>query len=512
MGTCSSCFDAGFAARMVAVAGLALVCFVALPPARAQDGGACESGYEEQPAAGHWTGTYRLAYELVIPNMPGGIPVHVSWEGELSFDLGRTETDAIQYPPPSPPRRRPLGVKPPASSLPPSLFVDCCNEEQAAAILAAEQQREAANEAQVRALLQWYADNLPPQHLYVPPDSKAVIKGVAQVRNQTRFAGSTAGVTAMRFDSQGTAPVDYDIKGEETDPGVGFTEIELFGIVDLMDSSATATATGRGASVRTNATVDRDGIRGNTQLQGAGRTMSVDYSGANPTTPGEKTKFASLTIESRKCWELRGTVDESLLRQLYQANGVSIRGVESEWTATLDERDEAWEKQVDELAAEPIPAELTWEYIDSFARRGFALRGSARFMSDYKRCVLKKLEEKFVRINLAGLRVYVANFPKVDEGATCGVMRAALQRMLVTIRTLQLYGMADCPVLEQARKVVEHEVQLLVRQTLSRKYTMRDLECFIGVYRNGMLDFGDQAAAFGEALNAMVQAAANARQ
>jgi hypothetical protein len=495
----------------------ALACIVILPIARAQHSGGCEPpDHQEQPPAGHWTGSYRLSYEMVVPNMPPGIQFLVTWEGELSFDLGRAEgeDDPPAPPPPPPPRRRPLSVKPPTSSaLPPEMFVDCCNDEQAAAILAATQEREAANEAEVQRVLQWYADNLPPNHLYIQPGKNAIIQGTATSRMQTTFGGAMAGNVAMRGSGQGNAPVDYEIKGEETDPEVGFTEIELWGIPGLMDFSGSNMVTAPGGSGQASVTMDRGGMRGRTVgTDDRGHTATADYSGANPMTPGEKTKFAALKIESRECWELRGTVDESILKERHQTNGVGIRVIASEWSATLDERDEEWEKQVDQLAAEPIPAELTWEYIDNFKDRWFALRGIGRLvMSDYKRCILKKLEDKFIRINVAALQVYVDNFPKADENATCGVMRAALQRMLPIMQLLQLYGLGDCPLIERAWTTAEGEMQLLVQQILARKYTMRDLECFIGVYRNGFLDFGDQTQPMAEAIHAMEQAAANAR-
>jgi hypothetical protein len=59
--------------------------------------------------------------------------------------------------------------------------------------------------------------------------------------------------------------------------------------------------------------------------------------------------------------------------------------------------------------------------------------------------------------------------------------------------------------------VASKEMQELLKKVFSRKYTMSELHCFVGAYKSGLLDFGDQAAEFQAAMNAMEQAAADAR-
>src|SRR5690606_29020642 len=117
---------------------------------------------------------------------------------------------------------------------------------------------------------------------------------------------------------QGSAPVDYDLKGEETDPHVGFTEIELWGIPGLMNFTGTSMISGRGGSARADIAVNPGGMGGRGQGRDErGRTAEGSFTGASPLTPGEKTQLASLLIEARKCWMLSGKVDESILRERF---------------------------------------------------------------------------------------------------------------------------------------------------------------------------------------------------
>lgn len=485
----------------------------------------CEPSHQhEQPAAGHWTGAFKLAYQLDIPGLPPSMNITINWEGALDFELGRTEEDdsRTKPPPPLPQLRRPL--RPPGSTPPPPIgpsdraapgqFKN--NEEQIAAYWEAYNTREERNREQVEAILKWYAEHLPPSHLYVGPGENAKIKGTAKSNVQTPVRG-TIGDAKMSGAGRSTEPLHHELKGEERDPTAGFTEIEMLGEIGKNPFSFGGQITRPDARATVDAHVDQAGrMKGRATGTGGGKTVSRDFAkDLERPVAGGKQKVAGLLVDAEQshCWYMGGSLDPSVIREMVRGGGagVDIRIVTSEWSATLDERDEAFEKQVEALAAEPIPRELSWDYIDSFKSRWVALRGDSRLMSDYKRCVLKQLETKFVRINLAALQVYVNNFPKASENATCSVMHAALARILPIQRLLQLYGMGECPLVTKVNEVASKEMQELLKQTLARKHSLSDLECFIGAYKSGMLDFGDQAAAFEQALTEYMQAAADRR-
>src|SRR5207249_2332890 len=182
------------------------------------------------------------------------------------------------------------------------------------------------------------------------------------------------------------------------------------------------------------------------------------------------------------------------------------RVLSSEWTAELDEKDEEYERKVDALAGEPIPAELDWGYVDRFTKAWEQLRPKPA--TGYRRCVFHRLEQKFVRIDRAALRVFTKEFPRPDQGATCAVMRAAVERMMPFLRTLQLYG-GDCPEIEQANAAISQGFQSLAAAVLARPHTFADLECFYGALLAGML--GAQTEPMEAALqDAITAARANA--
>ena len=104
----------------------------------------------------------------------------------------------------------------------------------------------------------------------------------------------------------------------------------------------------------------------------------------------------------------------------------------------------------------------------------------------------------------AALKVLIKDFPTAAQGATCAVMRAAVGKMLPFLRLLQLYG-GDCPEIAEANAVMTQAFEGLAKAVLSRPHAFRDLECFYGALRAGML--GSQADAMEQAIQAAVDEA-----
>src|SRR5437773_10930095 len=92
-------------------------CACSLGGSRATRADGCGKEEKRPPSAGHWKGTFKATFEMAITGLPGSITTTTTWQGSLSFDLGRTELDDTPAPvPPLPPLRpplRPRGAKPP---------------------------------------------------------------------------------------------------------------------------------------------------------------------------------------------------------------------------------------------------------------------------------------------------------------------------------------------------------------------------------------------------------------
>jgi len=61
---------------------------------------------------------------------------------------------------------------------------------------------------------------------------------------------------------------------------------------------------------------------------------------------------------------MKGTVDTDIVKSLESA-GMQVQNIQSEWIATLQERDMEFENVVERFAQEPIPANLTWDYVNN---------------------------------------------------------------------------------------------------------------------------------------------------
>lgn len=472
--------------------------------------GNCGNDELKSPAAGHYKGTFRLVYDLILPNVPSTIHTTATWAGDLDFELGRHELDdnPPPAPPPPPPRRNPLRPpsKPPTGAWPsdrakPGQFKN--NEEQVAAYWAAEEKRIRNNEALAEKRLEEIKRKLPPAHLYVSKSDKPKIEGKTIGKIETRITGGVAGV---KVDSKGqsTDDLEFRVEGEERNPEEGFKDLSVKGPRSQIGYAFQVTAESKDGRAKHTGRVGPGGAySGHSTGEVKGRRGESDFSkpGSGSGDNAPLVQLARLFVENKsECATMEGKVDESDIRRMLKAGipGADIRVIESKWQAKLEERDEGLEKKVDALASQPIPDELTWEYIDSFAQSFAELRSEAQPMTDYKQCLFRQLETKFIQIQLAGIKTLTNNFPKAKDGATCVVMRAMMERILEHERVLQLYGAGACPEVQNAEAVANNELIELLKRVLSHHYTWDELKCFLPLDSAGKL--GDMEDPFQSAL------------
>jgi hypothetical protein len=224
-------------------------------------------------------------------------------------------------------------------------------------------------------------------------------------------------------------------------------------------------------------------------------------SGSTPAGQGEKIILTYLEIEETKCGFVSGHLDSTWIRELVRKGlpGYDMRVIENTWKAQRDDRDEALEKKVQELVDQPIPAQLSWGYLDEFTRKAGEIRKSAK-KDDYSRCVLKALEGKFVGIGRAFMKDLGKNFPNAELEPSCEVLRQAMLPLLEMQRSLELYGAGGCPESAEAWGNVEKQVQRTVGFLLQQKPGFLRLSCMKSLDTAGLM--GDASTAFNEALKA----------
>ncbi len=98
---------------------------------------------------------------------------------------------------------------------------------------------------------------------------------------------------------------------------------------------------------------------------------------------GGRRQLLRLELTERGCALMTGSLDTSEMERSFQAGGLSLEIVEAKWTATLDQRDVALEQAVARFVSAPVPAKITWEYLDAVTAEFNRLRGSDP--SDYVR-------------------------------------------------------------------------------------------------------------------------------
>lgn len=408
-------------------------------PAPGQDASCEPPKGGEPPAAGHWTGTFALTYELQVPSMPPTMRFGATWQGTLDFDLVRPpdrEDPPAPPPPPPLPRRSPL--RPPSAHMPSAPAPTPASNDRA------NPGQFASDDAQRAALIadwqkRWReADRTAARYgqILLHGDQTGRLVGTARGTLQMQGGGVFAPGLDANTSGAGTAR-DYRLEAEEDDPTTGLQEIRVLGRRGEDSFAAAYSVVGR-----------EGGGAGSARIQGSG---------------GGEEQLSALTLEETRCWLMRGTVDASLIRSMMRQSGagMDIRVTGAEWEATLEERDEAFEQRVRQLASQPVPAEMSWEVADRFAQQFQQLHSEAG-KDPYKRCVLMDAQRQGLRLTVAALRTLLRHAPRVEDGATAPVLDAWFQRALGLTRSLALSGMEDCSLVEQVQQKLVNDQALLV--------------------------------------------------
>jgi len=445
----------------------------------------CSEGTRPYLVAGEWKGTFKLVYEPIVPGMPKGIKTKVTWSGEMSFDVARPEKSDAP-PPEKPNRRRPLapplkeGEKPPVTQDPdraaPGQFKN--DDEQRAAVIAwyTEQGRKAEEAANERA--RRYGTQIP------PPGStadKPQVNGGGKGKIAMSLSGVPGPGTLANADLRQTDEVTFELSAVEENAEQGIKRLEVKG-----DS---------GASFTYNIAASGHGLHGSK----SGST--------NSQSSGKKIRITFFEIEDLQCGVVTGHLDSTMIRELTRKNlpGYDMRIIENTWTATYEDRDEALEHRVEDLVSRPLPAQLSWGYLDQFTSEAAEVRASVKNPTDYHRCVLKALEGKFVKICRAMIKELGKNFPNAEFEPSCELLRQAMAPIYQIQRSLELYGAGGCPEVVEAWQNVEKQVQRTVKFALQKNPGFTQLSCYNGLATAGLL--GDVAEQYDEALKAAEWAA-----
>ena len=480
--------------------------------ARAADSLSCDPPKrEEQPSAGQWKGTFKLTYGLLVPQLPPTMKVSVTWQGTLDLLVLRPPVgeDAPPPPTPRPPTRQPL--RPPSAYMPGAPASDAepsdrarpgqfaSDAEQRAAVIAEWERYWQEQEGIANAEAKRFGTAIQNGHT-------GEISGTARGGIQMQAGGSFAPGLTGSSSGGSTVPQQYDLKAAETDPAAGFGDIEIHGEPGSQGFTYDFAAAGAEGRAVEHAQIGHDGsLTGRTHAESERHVEEYDVATPGTGAPDvDPTLLAALTIEETKCWQMRGSVDASTIRAMMQrsAAGMDIDVKVSEWTATFDGRDEAFERRVQQLVAQPIPAEMTWEFVDQYGEGYKRLHADAA-SSDYKRCVLVEAQRQGIRITVAALQTLVRNLPRVRDGATGAVLAAWRLRTLPLLRTLSLSGIEDCAVAIDAEQKFYQEMRELLQRLLERgRYTLEDLKRFVPLSHAGQL--GDLELGFQGALNGLL--------
>ena len=161
-----------------------------------------------------------------------------------------------------------------------------------------------------------------------------------------------------------------------------------------------------------------------------------------------------LKLENQDCWLMKGTVDTTDIVKSVESGGMHVENIQSEWIATLEDRDMEFEKAVERFAQEPIPANLTWDYVNNATATYNQLVGDKA--SNYRSCVASKAADKMGRISELAMRTLLNSYPLGQPGATAAVVDASLQRIIALSRSMVFFGASeDCPLLKEAKEVAD---------------------------------------------------------
>ncbi len=328
------------------------------------------------------------------------------------------------------------------------------------------------------------------------------IRGTASAQMTFSMAGAVSGAN-LSGGANNQSEIIFEADGPPVDVG-DFSYIKLKhepGGLDLAANSTISSAdlvvTGRG-NISANGSANLD-ITGHTSSGSFEKSTTVNGV-ANSSGDGnhDKVTWFQLNIENKGCAIMSGKIDTTVLLQSLAGQGMTATVTEADWSATYIDRDVNFEKQVDELLAQPTPAHPTTNDVQELLNQVIELR---RNSDEYHLCVLAPLLKKLIRMDLALIRHEVAfvNWLPVDS---LSQVNQSLQEIMRDMRFLQLLGVEKCQIMEDLRKSVEKKFQQAVRAMLNRSHTNMELVSVEREVELGMVSLGDVTGAFENALTA----------
>jgi hypothetical protein len=449
-------------------------------PAAEGEAGGCPEGTGAYLAMGQWKGDFRLVFQPVFPGVPEGLNLKVTWSGEIGFAVHRPEKDDPP-PPPASNRRRPLAPPLKEGEKPPVVQDPASDRAAPGQFKTDEEQIEAAYawfREQARLEEEAAAKRAERYGIEIPPASGSV--------EQPQIEGGGRGKSEYTINGRPMPDVHVKSGGRTSDATIELRAVEEQGDRPLR---------------RIEVWGDRAQLAVSYDITAKGRGGSASTSGTSPKGSGGRVLLTYLEIENLQCGVVSGHIDATAIREQMRKGlpGTDIRVIENTWTARRDDRDESLEQKVQALVDQPIPAQLSWGYLDEFTKQAGELRKSAK-QDDYSRCVLKALEGKFVKICRAFMRELGRNFPNAEHTPSCEVIRQAVLPIVEMQRSLELYGAGGCPESAEAWGHAEKQIQRHVRFLLQGEPTFLQLSCLKSLDAANLM--GEASEAFNAALRA----------
>jgi hypothetical protein len=414
-------------------------------------GSSCFQENKREPVEGKWKGFFRLTYQMKYP--VAAPPMNLKWEGDLDFIIGRTQVpheSTYVWAPPC--LRVPAGSK--------NQPAEGCDRN--------------GNRIGPPA-------PLPIQYSYDKPH----FSGIGKASMSFDFQMTRNGVN-IKNPVMSQEPAQLDTK-EELGQSDAIVALLLMGspkqfkyLSSFMAHSGSGTVqenaqlSGSGEISGNTVARSKDGGYGTQHIQSDGNSRANVHSEATSAdgkhyeedssirtstgTLDEWKQMFRLKLEEQDCWLMKGTVDTTEMKKSIESSGMHMENVQSEWIATLEERDMEFEKAIERFAQEPIPANLTWDYVNNATATYQQLVGDKP--SNYRLCVASKAADKMGRISELAMRTLLNSHPLGQPGATRAVVDASLQRILELFRIMNFFGASeDCPLMKEAKDLGDKAYQ-----------------------------------------------------
>ncbi len=400
----------------------------------------CVPELSQEPAAGSWHGSHRFEYKMIVPGTPQAYAIE--WTGDDDLELrenaeerdrrstcsrgfvGTTPTFALPPEPGCNVDGTPVPWLSRYDEKPPEL------RGHGTVVMHMELQSSDPGFGLSHGAASQTPAEFPTEAERDPTGKRLEAIALQGTPDQFRFgaaltARDESGVTSMhgQLSGAGTASASGTLQGDE--------------------ATGTVEATVAGGREQTHVDItDRDGERKTGDSGAAVHTLSQQ----------RRTMFR-LVVEKRECGEIGGTVESKELIDQIRDAGMGFEPVRSEWHATLDQRDEAFEQSVKRYAEEPIlrmdprDPESTWTSWQREWELYASLRGHDP--TDYELCVLRPAHEKIIKASTLALRALL------DAGAArSDVGKLRMWRMMSTIEGFGRGTYVGCPVIREATEAL----------------------------------------------------------